>query len=511
MAKEAVATLHARLIGDTASYQKSMRAASVETGRFYAKAQTGSKAASKFGVGVQAAGYQVNDFVVQVMAGQSALTAFAQQGSQFAGVFGPKGAIVGAGIAIASVVAQLMFTSKAAKQATIDVRSLADELKTFKELREDTRFKGLDLFGKKADLEKQLAESKERVRELLEFSNEYQMRKTRERLAAERAGPGMLSTDARAIEIMQQLALLEENRGKAEENLATVRMLQTEQLRLLNELKDVNAQINDEEQERINKIQEANKKRLEEIQAYFSAWRKEMSEPLPEFKDNTWEQQVAANAKSAEKYLDLVKTDSEKLQMELEKVQELVFSENLTQEQADQISQALQTQKEKTKEFSDYMSDMWNMVSDRAGQAFADMLLTGENAFNKLADIVARSVLEITARMAIINPILNMVFGGSTGWTRLPTMFGAEAPTKATGGPVIPNQPYRWNELGKEYFVPDTAGKVVKQNSMTGPSFVINQSFSGGVTPQDLGRAVPQIVKMTKQAIFDANQRWQPS
>ena len=172
MAKEAVATLHARLIGDTASYQKSMRAASVETGRFYAKAQTGSKAASKFGVGVQAAGYQVNDFVVQVMAGQSALTAFAQQGSQFAGVFGPKGAIVGAGIAIASVVAQLMFTSKAAKQATIDVRSLADELKTFKELREDTRFKGLDLFGKKADLEKQLAESKKRVRELLDFSNE---------------------------------------------------------------------------------------------------------------------------------------------------------------------------------------------------------------------------------------------------------------------------------------------------------------------------------------------------
>jgi hypothetical protein len=139
------------------------------------------------------------------------------------------------------------------------------------------------------------------------------------------------------------------------------------------------------------------------------------------------------------------------------------------------------------------------------------MVLTGENAFKKLADIVARSVLEITARMAIINPILNMVFGGSTGWTRLPTMFGAEAPTKATGGPVIPNQPYRWNELGKEYFVPDTAGKVVKQNSMTGPSFVINQSFSGGVTPQDLGRAVPQIVKMTKQAIFDANQRWQPS
>ena len=44
---------------------------------------------------MQQAGYQVQDFIVQVQGGQSALVAFAQQGSQLAGAFGPGGAVVG--------------------------------------------------------------------------------------------------------------------------------------------------------------------------------------------------------------------------------------------------------------------------------------------------------------------------------------------------------------------------------------------------------------------------------
>jgi hypothetical protein len=58
-------------------------------------------ATNKFAKGaLQQAGYQVGDFAVQVSGGQNALMAFGQQGSQLAGVFGPMGAVVGAGIAI---------------------------------------------------------------------------------------------------------------------------------------------------------------------------------------------------------------------------------------------------------------------------------------------------------------------------------------------------------------------------------------------------------------------------
>ncbi|MDN2486433.1 tail protein (tape measure) [Kosakonia sacchari] len=60
---------------------------------------------------MQQAGYQVQDFIVQVQGGQSALVAFSQQGSQLAGAFGPGGAVVGAILALGSVLAGVLITS----------------------------------------------------------------------------------------------------------------------------------------------------------------------------------------------------------------------------------------------------------------------------------------------------------------------------------------------------------------------------------------------------------------
>lgn len=61
--------------------------------------------------GMQQAGYQIQDFIVQVQGGQSALVAFSQQGSQLAGAFGPGGAVVGAFIALGSVLAGTLSTA----------------------------------------------------------------------------------------------------------------------------------------------------------------------------------------------------------------------------------------------------------------------------------------------------------------------------------------------------------------------------------------------------------------
>lgn len=60
---------------------------------------------------MQQAGYQVQDFIVQVQGGQSALVAFSQQGSQLAGAFGPGGAVIGAVLALSTVVAGALITS----------------------------------------------------------------------------------------------------------------------------------------------------------------------------------------------------------------------------------------------------------------------------------------------------------------------------------------------------------------------------------------------------------------
>ncbi|EPQ0971568.1 phage tail tape measure protein [Citrobacter farmeri] len=83
---------------------------------------------------MQQAGYQVQDFIIQVQGGQSALVAFAQQGSQLAGAFGPSGAVFGAVIALSSVLAGVLITSlnggKNAMDALKDAAEAMDKVIT---------------------------------------------------------------------------------------------------------------------------------------------------------------------------------------------------------------------------------------------------------------------------------------------------------------------------------------------------------------------------------------------
>ncbi|HEC2063389.1 TPA: tail protein (tape measure) [Klebsiella oxytoca] len=107
------------------------------TGRLYdmkTGVENGAKGNGKWKSSMQAAGYQVQDFIIQVQGGQSALVAFAQQGSQLAGAFGPGGAIVGAVIALSSVIAGVLITSlnggKNAMDALKDAAEAMDKVIT---------------------------------------------------------------------------------------------------------------------------------------------------------------------------------------------------------------------------------------------------------------------------------------------------------------------------------------------------------------------------------------------
>jgi hypothetical protein len=62
------------------------------------------------------AGFQLQDFAVQVQGGTSALTALSQQGSQFLGIFGAGGAIAGAALAFGAIATQIALTTGAFDQ-----------------------------------------------------------------------------------------------------------------------------------------------------------------------------------------------------------------------------------------------------------------------------------------------------------------------------------------------------------------------------------------------------------
>ncbi|MCK6978766.1 tail protein (tape measure) [Enterobacter roggenkampii] len=107
------------------------------TGRLYdmkTSVDAGSKGHGNWKTSMQQAGYQVQDFIVQVQGGQSALVAFAQQGSQLAGAFGPGGAVVGAVLALSTVVAGALITSlnggKTAMDALKDAAEAMDKVIT---------------------------------------------------------------------------------------------------------------------------------------------------------------------------------------------------------------------------------------------------------------------------------------------------------------------------------------------------------------------------------------------
>lgn len=107
------------------------------TGRLYdmkTGVENGAKGTGNWKTSMQQAGYQVQDFIVQVQGGQSALVAFAQQGSQLAGAFGPGGAVVGAVIALSSVIAGVLITSlnggKNAMDALKDAAEAMDKVIT---------------------------------------------------------------------------------------------------------------------------------------------------------------------------------------------------------------------------------------------------------------------------------------------------------------------------------------------------------------------------------------------
>lgn len=95
--------------------QTGMRA-SQSFGSLKTQAEQAGTAFRNTGQIIGQAGYQVQDFAVQVASGQSALTAFVQQGSQLAGIFGPTGIMVGAGLAIGGIVAQVLLGRDATKQ-----------------------------------------------------------------------------------------------------------------------------------------------------------------------------------------------------------------------------------------------------------------------------------------------------------------------------------------------------------------------------------------------------------
>ncbi len=169
-------------------------------------------------------------------------------------------------------------------------------------------------------------------------------------------------------------------------------------------------------------------------------------------------------------------------------------------------------------------------ISDELGQAiqtlsltftkdFVDSLLEGESALASFKDFAKNIVSQIIAtfmQLAVVNQILNQIFGQGT-FSTFNFKTGKIVPGEvASGGKVQKGKPYMVGERGMEMFVPDTSGTIMNNmntnNSIGGGTIVVNQSvnFATGVVPTvraEVVKMMPQIADVTKGAVAEAAMR----
>jgi hypothetical protein len=136
-----------------------------------------------------------------------------------------------------------------------------------------------------------------------------------------------------------------------------------------------------------------------------------------------------------------------------------------------------------------------------------------KDAFKTMAYDIVKELYRVLVVQRLVGAIsggFGMFTGSSTGSLGLP--FGL-----ATGGSMMPNQPYLVGEHGPELVIPRHSGTVVNANQTAGvmsESGGFTQNLSINVSGSDaamvrteIAKMIPQITNATKSAMIDAKQR----
>ena len=128
-----------------------------------------ARSGRNFGGVIGQAGFQIQDFAVQVQSGTSALTALSQQGSQLLGAFGTGGAIAGAVLTIGLLATQFLTGGDAAKafnDALDKTRTLYDALNEAAERRAEGQAREIERTQRLRDYYASLTEEQRRGAEV---------------------------------------------------------------------------------------------------------------------------------------------------------------------------------------------------------------------------------------------------------------------------------------------------------------------------------------------------------
>jgi len=407
---------------------------------------------TNFRAATQQAGYQLQDFVVQVQAGTSWLTALGQQGSQMLGVFGPAGAIAGVVLTVGLLAAQLLGVASAGDEATNAQKKLDDALE-----------EGIHLLEAAEDRQLRLAQARlkdaqaagEQIRKEAELRVE--LAKTNlARLEAVYLQENELlrrSVDPRDAGIVQQNnSLLADARQRLEEAQAGLASANS-RVAQLPTMAQVTERYTNQSRARATKVADA---AAEEI--------RRNAETLQNSFDNFWDQAEARSEMRVSKFEDETKRAAEAA-IDLEGA---------------------------GRDFATVFTSAFDGLITKGG-TFADVL---ERLEQGIARVIERLFITKPLEQALSGALGNVDFDdlfsgvGSAIGSGIGDLFSSSSSApgvgpggmgytyfggpRASGGPVSGGAAYLVGEEGPEMFVPDVSGSIVPNSRLGGSTVYID-------------------------------------
>lgn len=164
---------------------------------------------------------------------------------------------------------------------------------------------------------------------------------------------------------------------------------------------------------------------------------------------------------------------------------------------------------EKLTQQQETMKSIAEGIRSSFSEAFMSMVDGTKTVLGAFKDMVRQIILKLYEQL-VVQQMVNAAMGivGSI----FPALAPALSGFKAMGGPVTSGQPYMVGERGPEIIVPSRNGTVVPNNQLGGGGVTVNQTINITTGVQQTVRAeikslMPQIAESAKAAVFDAQRR----
>lgn len=181
-----------------------------------------------------------------------------------------------------------------------------------------------------------------------------------------------------------------------------------------------------------------------------------------------------------------------------DKVQEVLHTLNLVESTTSrQVSDA-------TRIMVETFTSAFSQLSD----VLAEFITTGEASFADFGRMVVKQMISMFIKLSLLNPLMNAVFGGMSGWSTLPTIT-----PMAVGGTAVAGDMALVGEKGPELIKFNKSGTVMSNDRTTrelsqggGTTLTINVPFTimPGVSHAEFAAKLPEIINMCKGAVAEA-------